>query len=84
MNRTGTIARARRGVLLPPIVLAMLKLAEWNRRRQIRKAYGPISEVLLRDIGLTPYELEEALAMPLDENASDALLKAAVARAGNW
>jgi hypothetical protein len=62
----------------------MFKLAEWNRRRQIRKAYGPISEVLLRDIGLTPYELEEALAMPLDENASDALLKAAVARAGNW
>jgi uncharacterized protein YjiS (DUF1127 family) len=84
MNRTGSIAQAKRGVLLPPIVQAMFKLAERNRRRQIRKAYGPISEVLLRDIGLTPYELEEALAMPLDENVSDALLKAAVARAGNW
>jgi uncharacterized protein YjiS (DUF1127 family) len=62
----------------------MFQLAEWGRRRQIRKAYGPISEVLLRDIGLTPHELEEALAAPMAEDASDALVRAAAARAGNW
>jgi uncharacterized protein YjiS (DUF1127 family) len=78
------MATAGHGVLVAPIVQAMLDLAEWGRRRQIRKAYGPISDVLLRDIGLTPYELEDALAKPMAENASDALAKAAVARAGNW
>ena len=50
----------------------------------MRKAYGPISDLLMRDIGLTPYELEAALAMPMAENASDALVRAAVARSGNW
>jgi uncharacterized protein YjiS (DUF1127 family) len=84
MDRTRTIAHAGRRLLVAPIVQVMLQLAEWTRRRQIRRAYGPISEVLLRDIGLTPYELEEALALPMAEDASDALFKAAVARAGNW
>ena len=84
MERTTPMATAGRGVLVAPIVQAMLDLAEWSRRRQIRKAYGPISDVLLRDIGLTPYELEEALAKPMAENASDALVRAAAARAGNW
>jgi uncharacterized protein YjiS (DUF1127 family) len=84
MDRTRTMAQAGRGVLVAPIVQAMFQLAEWSRRRQIRQAYGPISETLLRDIGLTPHELEEALAKPMTEDASDALVRAAVARAGNW
>lgn len=84
MDRTGTMAQAGREVLFAPIVRAMFQLAEWSRRRQMRKAYGPISDLLMRDIGLTPYELEAALAMPMAENASDALVRAAVARSGNW
>lgn len=84
MDRTRRMATAGRGVLVAPIVRAMSDLAEWSRRRQIRKAYGPISDVLLRDIGLTPHELEEALAKPMAKNASDALVRAAAARAGNW
>jgi uncharacterized protein YjiS (DUF1127 family) len=84
MDRTRTISQTGRGVLVAPIVQAMFQLAEWNRRRQMRQAYGAISEVLLRDIGLTPYELEEALAAPMAEDASDVLVRAAAARAGNW
>lgn len=84
MDRTRTVARAERGVLLPPIVQAMFKLAEWNRRRQIRKAYGPISDVLLRDVGLTADDLASALEQPLGKDASDALLRSAMARTGNW
>jgi uncharacterized protein YjiS (DUF1127 family) len=73
-----------RGVLLAPVAQAMTQLAEWGRRREMRKAYGLTSEVLLRDIGLTPDDLVAAMDQPLTEDASDALLKAAVARAGNW
>jgi uncharacterized protein YjiS (DUF1127 family) len=73
-----------RGVLLAPVAQAMTQLAEWGRRREMRKAYGLTSEVLLRDIGLTPDDLVAARDQPLTEDASDALLKAAVARAGNW
>ena len=73
-----------RGVLLAPVAQAMIQLAEWGRRREMRKAYGLTSEVLLRDIGLTPDDLVAAMDQPLTEDASDALLKAAVARAGNW
>lgn len=84
MDRTRAVSQIGRGVLVAPIVQAMFQLAEWGRRRQIRQAYGPISEILLRDIGLTPYELEEALAAPIAEDASDALARAAMARPGNW
>jgi uncharacterized protein YjiS (DUF1127 family) len=84
MNRTRTMAQTGRGVLVAPMVQAMFQLAEWGRRQQILKAHGLTSEVLLRDIGLTPDDLVEALAQPLTEDASDALVKAAVARAGNW
>lgn len=53
-----------------PLLTLMI---EAMRRRRIRRSYGRMSEVELRDIGLTPYELEEALSMPLEKNASDAL-----------
>jgi uncharacterized protein YjiS (DUF1127 family) len=82
MDRTK--AMMGRGVLLAPVAQAMTQLAEWGRRREMRKAYGLTSEVLLRDIGLTPDDLLAAMDQPLTEDASDALLKAAVARAGNW
>ena len=84
MDRTKPMAQAGRGMLVAPIVQAMTQLAEWGRRQQMRKAYGLTSEVLLRDIGLTPDDLVAAMELPLDHEASDALVKAAVARAGNW
>ncbi|KAF0137905.1 MAG: hypothetical protein FD152_22 [Xanthobacteraceae bacterium] len=84
MDRTRTMAQTGRGVLVAPIAQALFQLAEWGRRQQIRKARGLTSEVLLRDIGLTPDDLAEALAQPLTGDASDALVKAAVARAGHW
>lgn len=82
MDRTR--AMMGRGVLLAPVAQAMGQLAEWGRRREMRKAYGLTSEVLLRDIGLTPDDLLVAMDQPLTDDASDALVKAAVARAGNW
>jgi uncharacterized protein YjiS (DUF1127 family) len=69
---------------MAPVVNAMLLLGEFSRRRQMKAACGPLSEALLRDIGLTPDDVEAALGAPLDQDASDALLREAVARAGNW
>jgi uncharacterized protein YjiS (DUF1127 family) len=84
MDRTKAITQTGRGVLLAPFSQAMAQIGEWRRRHQMRKAYGLTSEVLLRDIGLTPDDLLAAMDQPLTEDASDALVKAAVARAGNW
>lgn len=84
MDRTSPVAQLGRGALVAPFSQVMAQLAEWGRRRQMRKAYGLTSETLLRDIGLTLDDLAEAMGQPLTEEASDALLKAAVARAGNW
>jgi uncharacterized protein YjiS (DUF1127 family) len=84
MDKARTMVPTGRGVLAAPVVGAMLQIAEWNRRRQIRNAFGLTSDVLLRDIGLTQDDLTDALAQPLDRRASDALIEAAVARAANW
>lgn len=84
MDRTRTMPQIGRGVLLAPVAQAMSQIAEWSRRRKIRKSFGLTNEVLLRDIGLTPDDLVRALDQPLDDDASDALVKAAVARAANW
>jgi uncharacterized protein YjiS (DUF1127 family) len=59
-------------------------LAEALRRRRIRRSYGPMSDAQLRDIGLTPYELEVALSLPLERNASDHLAAAAATEAAKW
>lgn len=84
MDRTKGLAQGGRGVLFAPVLQAMGLVAEWGRRRPIRKAHGLTSEVFLRDIGLTPDDLVEALAQPLDMDASDGLVRAAVERTGNW
>ncbi len=60
------------------------RIAEAMRRRRIRRSYGPMSIVQLRDIGLTPYELEVALSLPLDRNAGDHLAEAAATEAAKW
>jgi uncharacterized protein YjiS (DUF1127 family) len=54
------------------------------RRRQIRRSYGRLSDAQLRDIGLTQYELEVALSLPLERNADDALAKSAAAETAKW
>ena len=82
MERARTMGRV--GVLAAPVAEALIRLGEWRRRRQLRKAFGLTSETLLRDIGLTPDDLQEALSASLEGASSEALLKAALARAGNW
>ncbi len=67
-----------------PVVDAMLRLGEWGRRHQVRASCGPLSEAKLRDIGLTRDDVEAALGAPLDQDASDHLVREAMARAGNW
>ena len=59
-------------------------LAEAMRRRRIRRSYGPMSVAQLRDIGLTPYDLEVALSLPLERNAGDYLGDAAAAEEAKW
>ena len=67
-----------------PVVNAMLLLGEFNRRRQVRSSCGRLSAALLRDMGVTPDDLEAALGRPLDRDASEELVREAVARVGNW
>lgn len=67
-----------------PVVDAMLRLGEWGRRWQIRASCGPLSEAMLRDIGLTRDDVEAVLDLPLDQDASDQLVREAAARAANW
>jgi uncharacterized protein YjiS (DUF1127 family) len=59
-------------------------LAEALRRRQIRRSYGNMSDALLKDIGLTRWELEVALSLPLDRDAGDALAIVAAIEADRW
>jgi uncharacterized protein YjiS (DUF1127 family) len=54
------------------------------RRVQIRRCYGRMSDATLRDIGLTPDEVEVALSLPLDRNAADFLARTAAAEAARW
>lgn len=84
MDRTREMAGVGRKVFAARFAQAAAWFVEWRRRQEIRKARGLASAALLRDIGLTPDDLEEALAQPLDQEASEAMVKAAEARAGNW
>jgi len=63
---------------------ALEYLAEAMRRRQIRRSYGNMSEAQLRDINLTPWDLEVALSLPLNKSASDALFMAAASQTARW
>lgn len=67
-----------------PFMIAYDLWMEAMRRRQIRRSYGRMSDARLRDIGLTPWELEVALSLPLDRNAGDALAQAAAKEAARW
>lgn len=84
MDRTNTRMQTRRAVMLVPLAQALTQLGEWRRRNQLRKAFRQAPDALMRDIGLTMDDLMAAFDQPLTDDASDALVKAAVARAGNW
>lgn len=84
MDRTRSTPLAGRGVLASAVAHARSQIAEWGWRRQMRRALGPTSEGLMRDIGLTPDDLSAALTQPLSESASDMLSMVAKERAGNW
>lgn len=70
--------------IMAPVINATLLVGVFTRRRQMKASVGGLSEELLRDIGLTPDDVEAALGAPFDHDASDAMLREAVARAGNW
>lgn len=70
--------------IMAPVINATLLFGLFSRRRQMKASVGGLSEDLLRDIGLTPEDVEAALGAPLDQDASDAMLREAVARAANW
>lgn len=72
------------GVLVAAVAETLSWLGEWQRRRQMRESFGMTSETLLRDIGLTPDDLQDALCAPLEDNSSEVLLRAALSRAGDW
>lgn len=82
MDRTGS--NTGRAALIAPMAEALFRLGEWHRRRQMRKSFAKTADVLLRDIGLTWDDVEQALAQPLSEEASEALGRESAARAGNW
>ncbi len=63
---------------------ALDHLAETLRRRQIRHSYCSMSRAQLRDIGLTPWDIEVALSLPLEKSAGDALAMAAAGEAARW
>jgi uncharacterized protein YjiS (DUF1127 family) len=84
MDRSKARTQAGRAVLLVPMAQVLTQFGEWRRRQQLRKAYRHTPEALMRDIGLTLDDLMAAMDQPLTEDASDALVKAAAERAGNW
>jgi uncharacterized protein YjiS (DUF1127 family) len=69
---------------MQPMAPALALWTEALRRRKIRRSYGRMSDAQLRDIGLTPYELEVALSLPFDRDAGDHLAKAAATEAAKW
>lgn len=78
-NTWGDLARASQS-FLPGLNL----LTEVLCRRQIRRSYGRLSVDRLRDIGLTPNDLESALSLPLERSAAEALSKAVSGEEAKW
>lgn len=70
---------------LPLMLRPLLDLAAEARRRwEIRRSYGVMSVARLRDIGLTPHDVVLALALPLEQDAGEALARAAASEAARW
>lgn len=59
-------------------------VAEALRRRLIRRSYGRMSDEMLQDIGLTRWDIEVALSLPLEKSAADAIANAAAGEAARW
>lgn len=78
-STSGALVRSSQS-FLPALDL----LAEALRRRQIRRSYGHMSTEMLRDIGLTPWDIEVALSLPLEKSAVDAIANAAAGEAARW
>jgi uncharacterized protein YjiS (DUF1127 family) len=47
--------------LLSPAMDVLLRLGEWSRRRHVKASCGPLSDALLRDMGLIRVDVEAAL-----------------------
>ena len=67
-----------------PLEHLLALVHEWWTRRNIERSLGHLSNVHLRDIGLTKADVEAACADSFDCSASRALTSAAQTRAGNW
>lgn len=73
------------GTFLDRPLERMLALAhEWRARRNMMHSLGRLSDLHLRDIGLTDFDVRAACADSFDRSASRALKGAAHNRIGNW
>ena len=60
------------------------RIAEWRRRRAVRKSYGQMTDAQLFDIGLTAHDIRQALGLPWNRNAARDIARAAGAEASRW
>jgi uncharacterized protein YjiS (DUF1127 family) len=67
-----------------PLERLLAFVHEWRTRRNIERGLGHLSNVHLRDVGLTKADVEAACADSFDRSASRALESAAQNRTGNW
>ena len=70
--------------LARPLERLLVLVHEWRTRRNIERSLGHLSNLHLRDVGLTKTDVEAACADSFDRSASHALKSAAQNRMGNW
>ena len=58
--------------------------AELHRRRKLKKELASLSPRHLRDVGLTPDDVESACSRPLARDVATELHHKAMLRCGNW
>ncbi len=82
---TGQAAPPAPGTFLDrPFGRLLAILQEWRTRRDIKRELGHLSDLHLRDAGLTRADIEAACASSFDRSSIRSLKRAAQRSAGNW
>jgi uncharacterized protein YjiS (DUF1127 family) len=85
LTTAGQAAAQAPGTLLDrPFDRLLAILQEWRTRRYIKRELGHLSDLHLRDAGLTRADIEAACADRFDRSSARALKSAAQNRTGNW
>lgn len=71
-------------VLDRPLERLLALVHEWRTRRNLERSLGHLSNLHLRDVGLTKADVKAACADSFDRSASHALKSTAQNRMGNW